>query len=161
MPAQNSPAPPDQPSRHLLLIEDNPADATLARMVHDQTQHCSWLEVVHDGDAALQHLTGRDGTSKPDVVLLDMTLPMKSGLELIREIRAIPGCELMPIVMVSGSDNPVALRDAYALGANCVISKPSHWEEYFDKVSACYKFWCDVVELPRPDQRGNGSRPPA
>jgi two-component system, chemotaxis family, response regulator Rcp1 len=139
------------PQRRILLIEDNPADAKLSKIVHDEVQHCSWLDIVHDGHEAVRHLCGDGeyaGKTRPDVILLDMTLPMKSGLELIAQIRALPGCELIPIVMVSGSENPVTIKQAYELGANCVIQKSSNWDEYFRKLESCYDFWCGVVELP-------------
>jgi chemotaxis family two-component system response regulator Rcp1 len=141
------------PARHILLVEDNPADANLALIVLEQTKSCSWMDVVSSGDDALRYLRG-DGDyaskSKPDVILMDMMLPMKSGLEMIQYIRSVPGCEVMPIVIVSGNENPVSLRQAYDLGANCVISKPSRWEEYFEKLEVCYKFWCGVAQLPPP-----------
>jgi CheY-like chemotaxis protein len=85
---------------------------------------------------------------RPDLIMMDMILPMKSGLELIEEIRPIPGCELIPIVMISGTANPLTLREAYKLGANCVMRKPGDWGEYFKKLETCYAFWCGVAELP-------------
>ncbi len=146
--------------RHILLVEDNPADATLANIVHTETGHCSKLDVVRDGMEALRYLRQEGEFAekpRPDVILLDMTLPMKSGLEMIGQIRATPGCEVMPIVMVSGTNNPVSLQQAYELGANCVIKKPSNWNEYFDKFETVYKFWCDVVALPESKQNGNAA----
>jgi CheY-like chemotaxis protein len=138
--------------RHILLIEDNEADAMLTRMVHEEVKHCSWLQIVYSGDEALEYLRAEGKFSdrhRPDVILMDMTLPAQSGLELIGEIRALPGCQFLPIVMISGSDNPMELRRAYELGANCVIKKSSSWEEYFRKLESCYEFWCVVVELPK------------
>lgn len=138
--------------RHILLVEDNEADAAITRMVHEEVKHCSWLDIVYSSTEGLDYLRG-EGKYKdrvlPDVVLMDMTLPAKSGLELIQEIRGIEGCQFLPIVMISGSDNPVELRRAYELGANCVIKKSNTWEEYFRKLESCYEFWCLVAELPR------------
>lgn len=79
---------------------------------------------------------------------MDMSLPAQSGLELIREICALPGRQFLPIVMVSGSENPAELRRAYELGANCVLTKSSTWEDYFHKLEIRYEFWCRVAELP-------------
>src|SRR5579863_2295672 len=120
----------DTRRRHILLIEDNEADATLTKLVHEQVRHCSRLDIVNSGLEAIEFLR-RNRLSKTDLVLMDMTLPVKSGLELIADIRGLPGCEFLPIVMVSGSDNPAELRRAYELGANCVIRKSSSWKEYF------------------------------
>ena len=141
----------DLGKRHILLIEDNEADAALTRMVHEEVKHCSWLDVVYSGAEALEYLS-REGKYAdrqcPDVILLDMTLPAQSGLDLVSAIRALPCCKNLPIVMVSGSENPHDVRRAYELGANCVIRKPSTWEEYFRKLETCYEFWCVVAELP-------------
>jgi CheY-like chemotaxis protein len=145
-------SPKDLKRRHILLVEDNEADATMTRMVHEEVKHCAWLEIVYSGDQALEYLR-REGNfadrRRPDVVLMDMTLPAQSGLELIGEIRALPECEFLPIVMISGTENPAELRKAYELGANCVIKKSSSWEEYFHKLESCYEFWCTVAEMPR------------
>ena len=142
----------DSKRRHILLVEDNEADATVTCMVHDEVQHCSWLDVVDTGAKALEYLR-REGKyadrPRPDVVLMDMTLPAQSGLELVKEIRALQGCEFMPVVLISGTENPADFRQAYALGANCVIKKSSSWDEYFRKLESCYEFWCTVVEIPK------------
>ena len=143
-----------RPSSHrrVLLIEDNEADANLTRIVHDEVKHCAWLDIVYSGPDAFEYLR-REGKfadrTRPDVILMDMTLPVKSGLDLIEDIRALPGCECIPIVMVSGTENPATLREAYQRGANCVIRKSSSWEEYFRKLESCYEFWCGVAELPK------------
>lgn len=138
--------------KHILLIEDNEADATLTRIVHEEVKHCSWLDIVHSGDEALESLR-REGKyayrQPPDVILMDMTLPAQSGLDLIRAIRALPGFQNLPIVIISGTENPHDVRRAYELGANCVVRKPGSWEEYFRKLESCYEFWCVVAELPK------------
>jgi CheY-like chemotaxis protein len=142
--------------RRILLVEDSPADAALAKIVHDEVKHCSWLDVVYDGKEAIRYLRGEGPYSdrpRPGLVLMDIGLPMKSGVQLIGEIRALPGCELLPIVIVSGSENPVTIREAYQMGANCVIQKSTTWAAYFKKLESCYEFWCSVAELP-PDVHG-------
>ncbi|HLH37958.1 MAG TPA: response regulator [Bryobacteraceae bacterium] len=141
----------DLKQRHILLIEDNEADAMITKMVHEEVKHCSWLDVVYSGAEAIRYLRGEGkyaGRQRPDIILMDMTLPAQSGLDLLKEIRSLPGCENLPVAMVSGSDNPRDIRRAYELGANCVIKKGSTWEEYFRKLETCYKFWCVVAELP-------------
>lgn len=136
--------------RHILLIEDNAADAMLTEMVHKEVQHCSSLEIVESGEEAIEYLRGAGKYTdrrKPEVILMDMTLSAVSGLDLIGEIRALPGCQYLPIIMFSGTESPADLRRAYRLGANCVIRKSSNWDEYFRKLACCYEFWCAVVEL--------------
>jgi len=139
------------PTRRILVIEDDPADANLMRMVHDDKIPWSCLDIVNSGSEAMQYLCGEGKYADaiiPDVILLDMFLPMTSDLELIGDLRALPGCELIPIVMVSGSESPAKLREAYRLGVNCVISKSSRLEEHFRKLTRCFEFWCGIAELP-------------
>jgi CheY-like chemotaxis protein len=139
--------------RRVLLIEDNAADAQLTKMVHDDMNQCSWLDIVSHGKQAMEYLRGEGMYSeptRPDIILMDVTLPAKSGIEMIAEIRAVLGCELTPIVIVSGSENPVTVQQAYKMGANCVIKKPATLDEYFQKIGTCYEFWCGVAELPYP-----------
>jgi two-component system, chemotaxis family, response regulator Rcp1 len=140
-------------TRHILLIEDNPADANLMQIVHDDKIPWSSLDIVSSGSEAIHRLCGEGNSPAPnipDVIFLDMFLPMTSGLELIADIRALPGCEVVPIVMISGTENPIFLRRAYQLGANCVIKKPNTLEEYFRKLARCLEFWCRIAELPHP-----------
>jgi DNA-binding response OmpR family regulator len=76
--------------RCILLIVDNEADANLTKIVHDEVKQCSWLDIVYDGDEAIRYL--REEDTRPDLILMDMALPMKSGLEMIGLIRALAGC---------------------------------------------------------------------
>lgn len=145
-------------TRRILLIEDDPADANLMQIVHDDKIPWSSLDIVSSGSEAIHYLRGEGEYPKasvPDVILMDMVLPMTSGLELIGDIRALPGCDVIPIVMISGSENPILLREAYHLGANCVIRKSSTLEDYFRKLARCLEFWCRIAELPHP-KRGKG-----
>jgi CheY-like chemotaxis protein len=135
----------------MLLIEDNEADATLVKIVHDDKIPWSSLDIVNGGPEAILYLSGegkyRDA-GRPDLILMDMYLPMSSDLELIADITALAGCELIPIVIISGSEDPAKLQQAYRLGANCVIRKSSTFQDYFWKLARCFEFWCRIAELP-------------
>lgn len=123
----------------------------LAQMVHDEVKFCSTLAAVGDGDEAIRYLRAEGKHSdrkKPDIIFLDLTLPGKSGLEVLEEMKKVPGCELIPIVVLSASDNPVDIRKAYSLGANCVVRKPSQLAEFFRLIGCSYEFWCTVAKLP-------------
>ena len=75
-----------KPRRRILLIEDNPADAHLSKVVHDELKCCSWLHTVQDGTEALDDLRGAGVYSeqgRPDVILMELQLPIKSGLKMI------------------------------------------------------------------------------
>jgi len=137
--------------RHVLIIEDNAPDALLAELVHDEVRHCSTLDIVNTGAAALRYLR-REGEfadrERPDLILLDLKMPGESGFDLLTAIRRIEGFELIPIVVCSGSIYPPDARKAYELGANAVIHKPADLKEFFRVLGACYEFWCTASVLP-------------
>lgn len=137
------------PQRHILLIEDNQPDAMLSQMVHDEVKHCSSLHTVEDGDAAVSYL--HEAKNRPDIIFLDLSLPRKSGLEVLTDLRSVPGCELIPVVVFSATGNPADVRKAYAQGANSVVKKPSDLSEFYRVLESCYEYWCSVVELPTPE----------
>src|SRR5579884_3465148 len=129
--------------RQLILIEDNPADAMLAQAVHNDKSYCSWLKTFADPDSALEYL--KSAGERPVVIIMDLVLPRRTALELIPEIRSVDGLETVPIVVLTGSDNPSDLARAYACGANCVVKKPNSWQEYVRILERSFDFWCTVV----------------
>jgi CheY-like chemotaxis protein len=138
--------PASAPQRHILLIEDSEPDATLTEMIHKDVKYCSSLNTVHDGDAALAYL--QSNAAKPDLIFLDLSLPKRSGLEVIAELKQLPACELIPVVILTASPNPDDVREAYRRGASSVIKKSHDLDEYYRVLHCCYQYWCTVVVLP-------------
>jgi chemotaxis family two-component system response regulator Rcp1 len=137
--------------KHVLVIEDNAPDAMLTQMVHDQVRHCSTLAIVQDGNSALRYIRGEGefaGEPRPDLIMLDLKMPGQTGFELLQKIRKVPGYEVVPVVICSGSDNPAEIRRAYELGANGVVRKPGDLKEFFRVIGTCYEFWCTAAVLP-------------
>ena len=137
--------------RHVLVVEDNPPDALLTEMVHDEVRHCSTLDIVGTASQALHYLR-REGEfedrPRPDLIMLDIKMPGDSGLDLLAQIRSMKGFELIPIVVCSGGVSPADARKAYELGANGVIHKPNDLKEFFRVIGTCYEFWCTAAVLP-------------
>ena len=141
----------DQPI-HVLLVEDNPADADLTRETLETSKLHVELSVAVDGVQALEFLRrkGRFGTApRPDLILLDLNLPKKDGRETLAEIKADDDFRQIPIVVLTSSDAERDVAQSYALGANCYVTKPVDLRAFQTIVQAVEDFWFFVVKLPR------------
>jgi two-component system response regulator len=109
------------------------------------------LEVVQDGEAALQCLR-REGKyaqcTKPDLMLLDLNLPRKDGLEVLREIKRDEELQRIPVVVLTISQDEQDVLKAYDLHANCFITKPVDFERFIEVVRSIEGFWLTIVKLP-------------
>lgn len=114
----------------ILLVEDNPDDVLLARRAVKKATLPVALKVVEDGDEAVAYLDGsgqfgdRDRHPLPALVLLDLKLPKRSGLEVLRWVRSQPALDTTPVVVLTSSSEDEDIQKAYALGANSYLQKP-------------------------------------
>jgi DNA-binding NarL/FixJ family response regulator len=83
-------------------------------------------------------------------------LPKKSGLEVLKEIKASQRLKTTPVVVVSGSDDPREVREAYELHASCYIRKPNDLHQFLQFIAVCYEFWGTVVTLPPKAETQDG-----
>jgi chemotaxis family two-component system response regulator Rcp1 len=102
---------PDGPARpyEILSVEDNPGDVRLVHEAFQETQSSCALRTVRDGADAMRYLHRQDpwtSAAKPDLIILDLTLPKKDGCEVLPEIKAHPGLQRIPVVVVTTSDAP-------------------------------------------------------
>jgi two-component system, chemotaxis family, response regulator Rcp1 len=144
-----------QPKLHILLVEDNPADVLLLRESLRQVQVPWTLDVATDGEQAIQFLSsGASGACRPDLILLDLNLPRKSGREVLKELKRTDS-ELrgIPVIILSTSRDCEDVRTAYELFANCYVSKPHDLDDYFDVVRRIEEFWHQRAELPSGHRR--------
>jgi chemotaxis family two-component system response regulator Rcp1 len=141
----------ESPELDILIVESNPADARLIAEAFRDAGLTNEVQLIYDGDEALSLLRregGHHSSTIPDLILLDLNLPRKSGLEILAEIRAMDGLDHIPVIIISGSANPADLRKAYQLRANCYIRKPNTLEEFLKVIQSCYQFWGKAVSLP-------------
>jgi two-component system response regulator len=114
----------------ILLVEDNPDDEALTLRAFDKNKITNEVVVVRDGVEALDWLfaegqyEGRDATHLPEVCLLDLKLPKVDGLEVLRRIRADERTQLMPVIILTTSEEESDRLAGYSLGANSYIRKP-------------------------------------
>lgn len=135
----------------ILLIEDSPSDADLAREVLGQGKILNNLHFVEDGVEAIKFLRKKEpylGVPRPDLILLDLHLPKKSGIEVLEEIKTDHNLKLIPVVILSTSSAPEDIVKSYSLHANCYITKPVDFVEFTKVVRLLEEFWLGVVKLP-------------
>ena len=142
------------PSRReveILLVEDDPADEQLMQQALKESAVPVSLNVVEDGVEAMAYLRGQAEYATallPDLILLDLKMPKKGGLEVLAEVKADEALRRIPIIVLTTSDAPGDIFKAYGLQASAYITKPSDVKE-FDRVTRSLKDFClTVVKLP-------------
>jgi len=142
----------------VLLVEDNPGDARLTAEILRAGGSGSTLQIVPDGVEALEYLQRRGryrDARRPDVILLDLNLPRKSGRELLAEIKADPTLKTIPVVVLTTSQAESDIAQSYALHANAYLVKPIELDGFARVMHAFHLFWLETAILPRPP--GDGS----
>lgn len=141
-------------SKNILLVEDNPSDVKLTKRALEQNQITNELIVAEDGQEALDYLfaTGqyacREIRDLPAVVLLDLKLPKIDGLEVLKKIRANERTRLMPVVVLTSSDQEADMIASYNLGANSYIRKPVDFKKFTEAVRMLGMYWLLLNEPP-------------
>ncbi|MBV9526603.1 MAG: response regulator [Candidatus Dormibacteraeota bacterium] len=139
------------PSVNILVVEDNRADVRLTETALRHAQVPHRLYVVGDGDAAVSFLHRRppfDGAPRPALVLLDVNLPRKDGMEVLAEIKDSRALSSIPVIVLSTSARPADVQRAYELRANCYVVKPVDFGEFTEVVRSIDRFWLQVARLP-------------
>jgi len=135
----------------VLLVEDSPADIRLTREALAGGRLLHELRVLPDGAQALAFLRREApfvDAPRPDMVLLDLNLPGRSGLEVLAEIKADPGLARIPVIILSGSDAQMDISMAYDSFANGYITKPVDLDQFIQALKTVEEFWFTFVKLP-------------
>jgi two-component system, chemotaxis family, response regulator Rcp1 len=139
-----------RPAR-ILLVEDNEADVRLTREALREAGEGVRLSAVGDGEQALAYLRRQGGFAeapRPDLVLLDLNLPRKNGLEVLDEMRADAALAVIPVIMLTSSSARHDVEAAYAHGANAFVVKPQDLDSFMDLIGTIRGFWLGVAQLP-------------
>lgn len=138
----------------ILLVEDNPGDVRLTQEALNDSKLRNNLSVVRDGVEAIEFIR-RQGKYKdapyPDLILLDLNLPRKSGREVLEEIKNDDSLKRIPIVVLTTSDDEKDILSSYNLHANCYITKPVDLNHFITIVKTIEGFWFQIVKLPPHD----------
>jgi CheY-like chemotaxis protein len=138
----------------LLLVEDSPGDVRLTKEALKEGRVLNNLTVVNDGEEAVALLRRKGqyaNATRPDLILLDLNLPRKSGLEVLAEIKVDPDLKQIPVVVLTTSRAEQDILRTYELHANCYIVKPVDLDQFIGVVHAINSFWLAVVVLPPKD----------
>lgn len=138
----------------ILLVEDDPDDEVLTLRALTKNRILNEVKVVRDGVEALDYLfgrgqyAGRDIYPLPQVVLLDLRLPRLDGLEVLRQLRADERTCLLPIVVLTSSDEERDIVESYRLGANSYVRKPVDFSQFSEAVRQLGLYWLVLNEGP-------------
>lgn len=145
-----------RPAR-ILLVEDNPGDVELVRLALATAKVKNRLDVVKDGQGALDYLRGHGRFAqapRPDLVLLDLNLPLLDGREVLRQIKDDPALAHLPVIVLTTSSDESDVLRSYRLHANAYITKPVDFQEFLAAIAGMGNFWLEIVKLPRDDDGG-------
>jgi CheY-like chemotaxis protein len=138
----------------ILLVEDNPDDEALTLRALQKNNITNEVVVARDGVEALEYLfgtgkySGRDTTVIPQVVLLDLKLPKIDGLEVLRRLRGDERTKLLPVVILTSSNEEQDRLTGYDLGANSYVRKPVDFNQFIDAVRELGLYWLILNERP-------------
>jgi CheY-like chemotaxis protein len=141
-------------NKTILLVEDNPDDEALAIRALKRNHISNEIVVAHDGVEALDYLfgtgvyAGRDISTKPTVILLDLKLPRIDGIEVLRRLREDDRTKLLPVVVLTTSSEEQDMLDSYSLGCNSYIRKPVNFIEFTEAVRQLGMYWLLINEAP-------------
>jgi CheY-like chemotaxis protein len=135
----------------VLLVEDDRGDVLLIREAFEDRKVGNTLTVVSDGVEAMQYLRREGGYAdavRPDLVLLDLNLPRKSGIEVLGEVKSDPTLAMIPVVVLTTSEAEEDIVRAYKLHVNAYITKPVDFDQFSRIVHQIDDFFIGLVKLP-------------
>ena len=138
----------------ILLVEDNPDDEALTLRALKKNNISNQVIVARDGAEALEYLfgtgqySGRDANLTPQVVLLDLKLPKVEGLEVLRRMRANESTKLLPVVILTSSNEEQDRINGYDSGANSYVRKPVDFNQFIEAVRQLGLYWLILNEQP-------------
>lgn len=135
----------------ILLVEDNVGDVRLTREVLKDSKVHNNLIVASNGEEALACLRKQGkyrDTARPDLILLDLDLPVKDGREVLAQIKGDADLKRIPVVILTTSRAEEDILKTYNLHANCYITKPVDLEQFCTVVKSLEDFWLAIVKLP-------------
>jgi len=139
----------------ILLVEDNPDDEALTLRALNKNNLANKIDVVRDGAEAIDYIfckgdyAGKDPSSKPQLILLDINLPKMDGLEVLKCIRDDHDSCHIPVVMLTTSTEESDIVASYNIGANSFIQKPVDFKDFIGAVSQLGIYWLAINKTPK------------
>ena len=136
---------------NVLLVEDDPGDVLMTREAFAHYRIRNPLHVVGDGEQAMQFLR-QDGeyadVPRPGLILLDLNLPKRNGLEVLADLKSDAKLLSIPVVVLTTSQAEADILRSYTLHANAYISKPVDFDKFMDVIRQIHRFFLTLVQLP-------------
>jgi CheY-like chemotaxis protein len=150
-----------EPKKHitLLIVDDDEDDRELSADALAESPLVMDLRFLEDGEELMEYLERLGGFSeasespRPDLVLLDLRMPRKSGWEALAEIKANPKLRTIPVVILSTSNAQLDIHRCYELGASSYMTKPKTFAEWLERMRALEKYWFEANLLPEAKER--------
>ncbi|MBP9082760.1 MAG: response regulator [Bacteroidia bacterium] len=136
----------------ILLVEDSPGDIRLTIEALNESKISNTLHIAMDGVEAMDFLnkTGEHaGKPTPDLILLDLNLPKKSGFEVLHELKQSKTLRVIPVVVLTTSSSERDIIHSYELHVNCFVSKPLEFDAFMNVIKSIESFWFTIVKLPK------------
>jgi two-component system response regulator len=153
--ASSSPSPAGVDVIDVLLVEDDPGDVLMTQEVFAASPIHSTLHVVGDGEQAMHFLRRAGdftGAPRPRLILLDLNLPRRNGLEVLAEVKADDDLLTIPVVILTTSQAQADIQASYRLHANAYITKPANFDLFTEAIQQVDDFFLTLVKLPNSDQ---------
>lgn len=135
----------------ILLVEDNPGDIRLTMEVFKDSKHDIDIDICYDGEEALVYLEKKiedDESHLPDIIILDLNLPRKNGLELLKDIKTNDTICHLPVIVLTSSEADGDILSVYKERANCYLTKPVDYDEFCKAINQIERFWFSTVSIP-------------
>lgn len=136
---------------HILLVEDNEGDIILTLEAFKEAKIINSIDVVRDGELALRYLAKESeykNVETPDLILLDINLPKIDGIEVLKAIKSDPELSLIPVIILTTSEDEKDILKSYKSHANCYITKPVNYNNFMAVIKSLKDFWINIVQLP-------------
>lgn len=133
------------------MVDDSLADVFFIREAFEQENLAGQIEVVRDGEEAMDFLNKQGAyqdSPTPNLILLDLNMPRKSGQQTLAEIKSHAQLRKLPVIVLTTSDDPIDIETAYESYANCYITKPVDFLGYASVVRRIKEFWLSLAKLP-------------
>lgn len=131
-----------------MIAEDDPDDRLLLKEAFQEAGSSNVLVFVDNGQDLIDHLNNARKGSLPGLILLDLNMPRKNGMEALKEIKSDPELRRIPVIVLTTSKMPEDIENSYGHGVNCFINKPTSYNGMVAIARIISEFWGSVVVLP-------------
>ncbi len=134
----------------IVLVEDNPSDAELTIRALKKHKLANGIVHLKDGEEAINYFFGNESNKHgaPKVILLDLKLPKVNGIEILKRLKSTEHTKLIPVVVLTSSQEERDVVDSYQLGVNSYVTKPVEFEEFITAVSNLSLYWLLLNQPP-------------